>query len=63
MATMELIDRELIRDEFAEEYAYELAPEEEKALRRGEEDYRNGRWITHEELRNKIVQWRKEAGK
>ena len=63
MATLELMDHELIREEFAEEYAYELAPEEEKALRRGEEDYRNGRWITHEELRNKIVQWRKETGK
>ena len=44
MATMELIDHELIREEFVEEYAYELTPEEEKALRRGEEDYRNGRW-------------------
>ena len=56
------IPHEIVATEIREK-VYELTPEEREALRRGEEDYRNGRWITQEKLQNKIVQWRKETKK
>ncbi len=46
-------------DRIAPREGYVLTEEEKEALRRGEEDYRNGRWITQEELQEKIARWRK----
>ena len=54
---VECLDRVAPRD------GYDLTPEDKEALRRSEEDYRNGRWITQEELQKKIVQWRNNKGK
>jgi len=61
LETMEQIVEHLNR--VAPRNGYVLTPEEQEALRRSEEDYRNGRWITQEELQDKIVQWRKNKEK
>ncbi|MCL2306068.1 MAG: hypothetical protein FWC43_12060 [Planctomycetaceae bacterium] len=57
MATMELIDRELIRDEFEEEYVYELTPEEEEELDERIRESKAGIGIPHEIVGAEMRQW------
>ena len=57
MAVMELMDRELIQDEFVEEYVYELTPEEEEELDERIRESKAGIGIPHEIVRAEVRQW------
>ena len=57
MATMELMDRKLIQDEFVEEYVYELTPEEREAVEEGIRQSKAGLGIPHEIVMTEIREW------
>jgi len=57
MSTMELIDIELIQEEFVEEYDYELTPEEEKELDERIRESKAGIGIPHEIVVTEIREW------
>jgi len=57
MATLELIDREFIQDEFVEEYVYELTLEEREAVEEGIRQSKAGLGIPHEIVMTEVRQW------
>jgi len=57
MAIMELMNRELIQDEFVEEYVYELTPEEREAVEEGIRQSKAGLGIPHEIVMTEIREW------
>lgn len=65
----EIDDLETIKDVFlhlrehAPKEPYVLSPEDKAALERGRKDFAEGRWITQDQLKEKIAQWRKEKEK
>ena len=57
MATLELMDHELLRDEFEEEYVYELTPEEREAVEEGIRQSQAGLGTPHETFMAEVRQW------
>ena len=58
MATMELMDVRLAQDEFeAEEYVYELTPEEREAVEEGIRQSKAGLGIPHETVMAEVREW------
>ena len=55
--TTELIDIELIQEEFVEEYVYELTPEEREAVEEGIRQSKARLGIPREIVRAEVRQW------